>query len=391
MRVAVVFYGLPPEGGGGHTFQQTLLRTLRALAPESRHELVFYVVGDDSGAPADVVRVPQTPRERARRVAIHAARDARDRLNLPRGGARTWFERSLAERGVELVWFASHHVEDCDPQPFVCTIWDLAHLTTPWFPEVGAGGEWERRRHYFDRMLPRAACVIVPNAALTDVVTANYPIGRERVLELPFPTPGFALDPPPPDGDAGVLARHGVEQPYLFYPAQFWAHKNHAAALETLARLPEPLRLVLVGSDKGQQGHVRELARRLGVEERTLFLGFVEEAELVALYRRAHALLYLSFFGPENLPPLEALALGCPVVCADVPGMRLQLGEAALFAPPTDADAIAAAVRRLDEPAERERLVERGRLRAHEGGSEAYVRAVLAWMDEFERVRRCWA
>ena len=47
----------------------------------------------------------------------------------------------------------------------------------------------------------------------------------------------------------------------------------------------------------------------------------------------------MSLFGPENLPPLEAMALGCPVVAADVPGAREQLGDAALRVPPIDAAA----------------------------------------------------
>ena len=88
--------------------------------------------------------------------------------------------------------------------------------------------------------------------------------------------------------------------------------------------------LVLVGDDKGQAGHVASLVREMGLSDSVHQLGFVETEELVALYRGAHSLLYLSF-GPENLPPLEAYALGCPVVASDVPGAREQLGEAALL------------------------------------------------------------
>jgi glycosyltransferase involved in cell wall biosynthesis len=42
-------------------------------------------------------------------------------------------------------------------------------------------------------------------------------------------------------------------------------------------------------------------------------------------------LRYPSFFGAENLPPLEAFALGCPVIAADMPGAREQLGDAAIL------------------------------------------------------------
>jgi glycosyltransferase involved in cell wall biosynthesis len=147
---------------------------------------------------------------------------------------------------------------------------------------------------------------------------------------------------------------------------------------------------VLVGSDKGTLDHVRATASELGVAADVLYLGFVEQDDLVSLYRSADALLYLSFFGPSNLPPLEACALGCPVVCADVPGMRLQLGEAALFAPPTDVGAIARAVEATGEAAERERLVSAGRELAHGLTPAGYVARVIQELDAFEPIRRTW-
>jgi glycosyltransferase involved in cell wall biosynthesis len=126
------------------------------------------------------------------------------------------------------------------------------------------------------------------------------------------------------------------------------------------------------------------------VLERVRFLGFVETDELVRLYRGAHALTYLSFFGPENLPPLEAFALGCPVVQADVRGAREQLGDAALLVPPTDAAAIAEAVRRFEDADLRDRMTEAGRDRAAGYTAEGYVRGVVDFLDEFEPVRSTW-
>ena len=63
----------------------------------------------------------------------------------------------------------------------------------------------------------------------------------------------------------------------------------------------------------------RQAAER-GLAGAVHILGFVSDEELVALYQHAHALLYLSRFGPENLPPLEAFALGCPAIVEDVCG-----------------------------------------------------------------------
>jgi glycosyltransferase involved in cell wall biosynthesis len=391
MKVAVVYYQLTPEGGGVHTFTQSIHAALRAAADESPHDFVYYATATPEGPPPGVIMMPAGPVAAAKKRTIQRLRDAQDRLGAPRFGPPTWFEGSLAEHGVDLVWFATNYAEDCD-QPFIFTVFDVEHVRQPWFPEVSAAGEWERRHYYFSRYIPKATRVIVPNAAGRDQVERYWRIEPDRFLLLQHPTPAFALEAsaaPAPPRDA--LDRRGIGDRYLLYPAQFWAHKNHATLFEALALLEPGYELVLVGSDKGQLEHHRRLAAETGVGDRVHFLGFVPTEELVALYRHAHALTYVSLFGPENLPPLEAMALGCPVVAADVPGAKEQLGDAALRVPPLDPAAIADAVRRLDEPAERDRLVAAGRERAASSSAEDYVGGVLRFINDFERVRRTWA
>lgn len=396
VRVAVVFYGLSPEGGGAFTFQESLLETVAELAPLSDHEFVYYSGGSPYEGTMPVIRIPAGRGARWTRRSIQVTRGVRDWLAAPRSARQTWFERSLEEHDVEFVWFASHYAEDCD-QPFLYTLWDLAHLQIPWFPEIGAAGEWERRHQQFEHILPRAAMIAVPNQAGEDLLVNSYPVGRERVLQLPLPTPAFALEPPAADigKQHAAVERLGVREPFLLYPAQFWGHKNHVTALRALAELNHgsgPRRsLVFVGSDKGELQHVRATAVRLGVADDVGFLGFVPTRDLVALYTRADALLYTSLLGPENLPPLEANALGCPVVCADTFGMREQLGDAALFFAPTNAAAAAAAVHQLADPAVRERLVDAGRALASGRTQRGYVEAIFAALDAFAPVRECWS
>ena len=60
-------------------------------------------------------------------------------------------------------------------------------------------------------------------------------------------------------------------------------------------------------------------------------VGLVSKEEVVALYKNAYALAYASYFDPDNLPPLEAMALNCPVICSGTNGMKEQLRDCALF------------------------------------------------------------
>lgn len=89
--------------------------------------------------------------------------------------------------------------------------------------------------------------------------------------------------------------------------------------------------LVLTGSDKGFLSTVLKTAQSWGLDQQIHFLGFVTHDELRWLYQNANALVYPSFFGPDNIPPLEAFALECPVIASNVSGAGEQLGEAALL------------------------------------------------------------
>ena len=393
MRVAVIVTEVGRGIGGRFTFQEMLVAAVQRLREESHHEFLVYNAGWN--------RYTEGPLGwRARRlatvgatIALRAVHDVQDALVGTRLlHIRTPLERRLAADGIALVWFPTY-IEDVGI-PFVCQVFDLEHRMKPWFPEVSAEGEWEHRERHYRRYLPKATRVIVPGETGRDQVVRFFGVLPENCLPLKHPTPDFALEAAqaPPQPQEPIL-RRGITLPYLLYPGQFWAHKNHAAVLDALAEVRsrgEELSLVLVGSDKGQLEHVRRQIRERGLDDVVHVLGYVEEDELVGLYQHAHALVYLSRFGPENLPPLEALALGCPVIVADVPGAVEQVGGAAIVVDPGDPATVADAIQRVGKRTERARFVAAGKARAAEWTADDYLRGLIAFLDEFERERRLW-
>jgi glycosyltransferase involved in cell wall biosynthesis len=109
------------------------------------------------------------------------------------------------------------------------------------------------------------------------------------------------------------------------------------------------------------------------------------------LYKNAFALAYMTLFGPDNLPPLEAFALGCPVLASDISGAREQLGNAALFVNPTNPQEIAEAILKLHHDAQlRSTLKERGIQRARQWTNKDFLNGIFGVLNEFENIRRCW-
>jgi glycosyltransferase involved in cell wall biosynthesis len=398
MRIAVYLPERSASAAGGFTFQDDIVAALRRVATSGEHSYVLVSPAPPAGwAEFDrqvfsFVRGPSDRRIKLRRslTTFWPSLELLQRgLGLP-----TALDRRLKGLGVDFVWFATPYC--CETElPYIFTIWDLQHRLQPWFPEVSQRGRWEFREHWYLRAVQRASLVIVPNSAGRQEVERFYGLLPERVIELAHPTPSFALraatESPPMD----VAVKFGLAPDYFFYPAQFWPHKNHVLLLRALAQLKRDRdlrpQLVLVGPDRGNLDHVRQQARALGVEDQVHFLGFVERSDLVNLYRQARGMVYPSYFGPENLPPLEAFAFGCPVIAARVSGAEQQLGAAARLVDPTDPAEMAAAMfELLRDDALRDGFIERGRERARRWKADDYVRELLRDMRRLEAARACW-
>ncbi len=253
--------------------------------------------------------------------------------------------------------------------PYVFTVHDLQHRLQPHFPEVSADHELEGREYLFRNGVAGANAVVVDSEVGRDDVLECYGglVDQTKIHVLPFALPPYL--------ETGETRPEplGLPADYLFYPAQLWPHKNHVGlvrALGILARdygLRPPL--VLTGSkrDALRQRTFEEMlaaAAAEGVQEQIHYLGFVEDEEMPALYARASALVMPTFFGPTNIPVLEAWHAGCPVVTSDIRGIREQVGDGGVLADPASPEAIADAVARTLTDADlRDAVIREGRER----------------------------
>lgn len=277
------------------------------------------------------------------------------------------FERALIRDGIDVVHFTSTSKRHLllHQLPFIITIFDGCHRDAPEFPEVRTFGEFERREILFRLASTKAVAVIVNAPELIDDLCRRYAMERERAICIPFsPSTYVGRSAPDAAADAAVLARYRLEPGYLFYPAQFWQHKNHITLLAALASLRErgiTERLVLCGSNRSGRDKIDAAIRTYGLSEQISIIGFVESAELGALYRGASALVMPTYFGPTNLPPLEAWAVGTPVIYPEA--FKAQAGDAAILFDYDDPRSLADAIVNLRAEGARERLRAAGHLR----------------------------
>jgi glycosyltransferase involved in cell wall biosynthesis len=299
----------------------------------------------------------------------------------------------IRENEIELVWFLRQDGISVSV-PYIATVWDLAHRLRPYFPEVSiTGWDWEGREYTFMSVLPRASFILTGTSAGKNEIVHYYRVNPDNVLVVPFPAPAFPSEDHHRFPD--VREKYGIRGDFLFYPAQFWPHKNHVNVLIALALLKRErgitIEMVFTGSDKGNAQHVIEKIAELGLQDQVHMLGFIPREDLRALYSKAQALTFATFFGPDNIPPLEAFALGCPVIASRVSGAQEQLGDAALFFEPSDPQDLASAILTLLHDRQmRAQMVRKGSELAKMRTPQSYVDQVCSILDNFASVRRCW-
>jgi glycosyltransferase involved in cell wall biosynthesis len=229
----------------------------------------------------------------------------------------------------------------------------------------------------FARGVRRAASVCTISQAVATELVARYRLAPDRV-HVAYPGP-----------DSELL--HAVPQPAITAGRRFVLmvgtlepRKNHLTVLHALAdhvrRRPDsPLTLVLAGSPGWHYRPVLEAIDALELTGRVERLGAVDAPRLKWLYQEAQALLFPSLYEGFGLPVLEAFALKCPVLAADIPAVRELAGPAAaLLLPPTDLQAWAAALDRVADRGRDEARLTAAAERAGRFTWEACARGALA-------------
>lgn len=251
-------------------------------------------------------------------------------------------------------------------------------------PVVGTAQLYMRPGNVFRSRfhLRRLRRIIAVSREVESRYSEELGIDRSRLVVVPNGIPTFPTVPAP---DPELRARLSAGRPdYLVLtPARLHEQKGHVDLLNAAAEIPAAT-FVLAG-DGPRRGELEELARRLGITDRCLFLG--ERDDIPALLAATDIFVLPSRFEGLPVSVLEAMAAERPVVATAVGGTDEAVvdGETGLLVPPGDPVALAAAIRRLrDEPEFARRLATAGRTRVEEKFSvEATASAV---MDVYDRV-----
>jgi glycosyltransferase involved in cell wall biosynthesis len=192
--------------------------------------------------------------------------------------------------------------------------------------------------------IPEDRVVVTPNGVDFDIY---YPRDKDAAL-------------------AQVQQRYGVRAPYILYVSRIeHPGKNHVRLIQAFGHLKAslgiPHQLVLAGSPWSRAKEVQRVAAQSPFSKDIAFIGFVDAADLPALYSAADLFSFPSLYEGFGMPILEAMACGTPVTCSNLSAMPEVAGDAGLlFDPYSEEDMSNTMERMLTDANFREQCIQKG-------------------------------
>lgn len=230
------------------------------------------------------------------------------------------FERKLIKNKIDLLIFFSTSWKALLLRKigFISTVLDVCHYDL-WkkkkLKEISLK-VFLIREYLYKSILPSSFRIITESNDLKIKIIKLYKLESRRIISIPN-LPSFLLHKKKTAKMETVRTKFNIKGNFFFYPAQFWEHKNHLIILKAIKKLKlqnKNINFVFCGRDKGYLENIIKKINEYEISENVKILDYVNETELFELYKLCEALVMPSYFGPTNIPPVEAWSLAVPVL-----------------------------------------------------------------------------
>lgn len=248
---------------------------------------------------------------------------------------------------ADVLFVPSHVLPLIHPRQSIVTVHDLGHHHYPAAHTAGQRLYLEVSTRYHVRV---AAQIIADSQTTKDDLVRIYGANPDRVTVAHLGVDPALRPVQDPAHIARVRHKYGIAERYILYVGTLQPRKNLSRLIQAFARLQtenERVQLVLAGKKGWLVDAILEQADALDLRGRVLFPGFVDDADLAALYSGAALFAMPSLYEGFCMPVLEAMACGTPVICSNTSCLPEIVGQAALLFDPLDVDAISAAMNRI--------------------------------------------
>jgi glycosyltransferase involved in cell wall biosynthesis len=259
---------------------------------------------------------------------------------IPKSLYQSYLSIKARDMGLDILHNSCGWLNGVKPTvPSVVTLYDLIPFTHPQYLTRSMGIYWKL---FARRNLELATSIVSISQASKQVAVEQCGIPKEKIIVA---YPGVDTRFRPVD-DPDTVRRFGLEPGnYALFVGSIDPRKNIPLIIRTLKTVAPDLPLAIAS---GGGWLTKDVNAAIAECENVKFLGYVPIEALPAIYSHAKMMIWPSIVEGFGLPPLEAMACGCPVITSNCSSLPEVVGDAALIIDPTSKDQLARAISTLN-------------------------------------------
>ncbi len=281
---------------------------------------------------------------------------------------RSSFEKKLLKLKVHLLifFFISWKSFLLKKIYFTSTVLDTCHIDyygKKKFKEIGI---WVIifREYLYKKILPLSYKVITESKDLKEKIIKLYKIKSSSIIPIPNLPSVLLKNKIKNYKIKNIKKKFNIKHEFYLYPAQFWEHKNHQLIIECVKKLKKKnknIYFIFCGKDKGNLNHILKKISEYNIENNIKIIGYVNDNELYHLYKLSKGLVMPTYFGPTNIPPVEAWYFNIPVIYSSVNSKHGL--NAAIYFNPNSSSQLISCLSRLENKKFKNQLILKGKIR----------------------------
>tara|TARA_B100000886_G_C20401372_1_gene482747 strand:- start:122 stop:1333 length:1212 start_codon:yes stop_codon:yes gene_type:complete len=317
MKIGIFLEGTPQMGGG---FFQSLKSLLLLLEIEKYKSLMEVIITNNEAVKylkekkikTKLFRLNIFTRYFSQLFEIDLIKDLLNKLKI-----KYPFTKFIRENKYDLIIFLGPSIlsKFCAEISFVSNIWDINHKKNSQFPEHNFNFNFENKEKLYSHIVHKAFKILVAHQSNKEDLINFYKANESRVLIQNF------IPMLPTLHEKNIEKKFDYKELFekfdlprnkkiIFYPAQFWAHKNHKYLIDAANILKlkknDNFFFVFCGGNKGNFDYIKNLIKHDKLDSYVKILNFINDNEVISLYLNSEAIVMPTYCGPTNLPIYEA-------------------------------------------------------------------------------------
>jgi glycosyltransferase involved in cell wall biosynthesis len=281
----------------------------------------------------------------------------------------SFFEKRLIAKNIKFIvfLFTSYKALLLQKINFASTVLDTCHREFPEFNESKSFQKFYFREYLNRNVLSLSSLIIVESQELKKKIIYYYQLNEDKIISIPNLPSKLLLKNENFFNVNTIKEKYNLPDNFFFYPAQFWFHKNHLIILKALKRLKKKNKIiffVFCGGNHGSLEFIKKKINDYNINDNIKIFNYLSNDEVLSLYKLSMGLVMPTYFGPTNIPPLEAWHLNIPVVYSS--NLKDHGGDAALYFNPDSEEELIESLTKLEDLKIKEKLIFNGQKRLKE-------------------------